>query len=188
MSPNSPTASPTPTEWKTGKTGKACGGNNSPRAPLILLRSFAASAGQGERKDYAGVLGRRCSGGGVSAGVSLRPHLRWPTPVRPAPDSRVKGWDFQMVRGEGSRLKKACRHYREERCFAPILPLAAHNLPVPPCPAEATKPEGRNKGRGGPPDMSGELFLSLQGPEDRGIPSAPDTLYGVRDLHDGHFI
>ena len=27
-------------------------------------------------------------------------HLRWPTPVRPAPDSRVKGRDFQMF-GEG---------------------------------------------------------------------------------------
>mgnify|MGYP005896247717 CR=1 FL=1 len=36
-----------------GKTGKACGGNNSPRAPLIPPRGFAAAAGQGEREDCA---------------------------------------------------------------------------------------------------------------------------------------
>ena len=44
----------------------------------------------------AGVLGGHCSGCGLSAGVRCCAHLRWPTPVRPSPDSRVKGKDFQM--------------------------------------------------------------------------------------------
>ena len=44
-----------------------------------------------------GVLGGRCSVCVRSAGVSCRTHLRWPTPVRPAPDSRVKGKDFQIL-------------------------------------------------------------------------------------------
>ena len=87
--------------------------NNSPRTPLILPSGFAGSAGQGERDDYArscgqgrsfgeaetadaGVLGRRGSGCGLSAGVSSRTRLRWPTPVRLSSDSRVKGRDFQM--------------------------------------------------------------------------------------------
>ena len=34
---------------KTEKAGKACGGNNSPRAPLFLPPGFAGSAGQRER-------------------------------------------------------------------------------------------------------------------------------------------
>ena len=41
------------------KTGKACGGNNSPRTPLFLPPGFAGSAGQDEREDYA-----RGQGGG----------------------------------------------------------------------------------------------------------------------------
>ena len=34
-----------------GSAPDPAGGNNSPRSPLILLRSVAASAGRGERKD-----------------------------------------------------------------------------------------------------------------------------------------
>ena len=46
---------------KDRKAGKACGGNNSPRAPLFLPPGFAGSAGQGER-DYARSYGRgECS-------------------------------------------------------------------------------------------------------------------------------
>ena len=39
----------------------------------------------------AGRPGRRCSGCPVSAGVCCRTRLRWPTPVRPLPDSREQG-------------------------------------------------------------------------------------------------
>ena len=52
----------------------------------------------------AGVLGGRGSVCGRSAGVSLRTHLRWPTPVRPLPDSRVKGRDFRMFCWRRTRL------------------------------------------------------------------------------------
>ena len=56
------------------------GGDNLPRTPMIPLRgcggdgwmSVAGAAG-------AGRLGWRCSGCPVSAGVSFRTHLRWPT-------------------------------------------------------------------------------------------------------------
>ena len=46
------------------KTGKACGGNNSPRTPLFLPPGFAGSAGQDEREDYARGQG---GGGGVQS-------------------------------------------------------------------------------------------------------------------------
>ena len=52
-----------------------------------------------------GVLGRRCSDCGRSAGVRCCAHLRWPTPVRPAPDSRIKGKDFQMFFGKEETAK-----------------------------------------------------------------------------------
>ena len=64
--------------------------------------------GPGRRQDcsrgtaVAGDLGWLCSVCCLSAGVSSRTHLRWPTPVRPSPDSRVKGRDFQILR---ERLK-----------------------------------------------------------------------------------
>ena len=38
---------------KAGKAEKACGGNNSPRTPLIPPCGCAAAAGQGEREDDA---------------------------------------------------------------------------------------------------------------------------------------
>ena len=54
----------------------------------------------------AGVLGSHCSVCGLNAGVRGCAHLRWPTPVRPAPDSRVKGRDFQMFWGENVEGRK----------------------------------------------------------------------------------
>ena len=56
-----------------------------------------------------GVPGGRCSVCGLRAGVRCCAHLRWPTPVRPAPDSRVKGWDFQMLGERISRADSQCR-------------------------------------------------------------------------------
>ena len=110
--------------------------NNSPRAPLFLPPGFAGSAGGrgcGCRTSCggrtlgkagtadAGVLGRRCSVCGLSAGVRCCAHLRWPTPVRPAPDSRVKGWDFQIFWEVTSRADfvNAARETRSQRSRAP---------------------------------------------------------------------
>ena len=50
---------------KAEKAEKACGGNNSPRAPLFLPPGFAGSAGRGEREDYARSQER---GGGSAVG------------------------------------------------------------------------------------------------------------------------
>ena len=54
-------------------------------------------------------LGRRGSVCGRSAGVRCCAHLRWPTPVRPSPDSCVKGRDFQIFwkehRGPGCKSR-----------------------------------------------------------------------------------
>ena len=49
-------------------------------------------------------------------------------------------------------------------------------------PAEPAKPGGRNRGCGG------ELFLTLQFPEEHAVPSVQDTLYCLRDLYDGHCV
>ena len=76
-----------------------------------------AAAGQKAMSAEGGVLGRRCSGCGRSAGVSSRTHLRWPTPVRPSPDSRVKGKDFQMFFLGGGGRKRREPSMPTGKCF-----------------------------------------------------------------------
>ena len=113
---------------RKGRRGAApgpVGGNDFPRTPSIAARNGVRARGEvrwvtSERRELrndaggeeygagrkgcgakAGRLGGRCPGCPVSAGVSFRTHLRWPTPVRPLPDSRNKGRDFKMFwRGE----------------------------------------------------------------------------------------
>ena len=46
----------------------------------------------------------------------------------------------------------------------------------------AAQPHGRIRG------ARGELFLPLSFPEERAGPFAQDTLYGLRNLHDGHCV
>ncbi len=97
-----------------GAAPSPAGGDNLPRAPMFPPKA-APSAGAGGKAGRVaesereigkagtadvGVLGGRCSVCCLSAGVRCCAHLRWPTPVRPSPDSRVKGRDFQIF-GEG---------------------------------------------------------------------------------------
>ena len=107
-----------PAPGKAGKAEKTCGGNNSPRAPLIPPRASPSAGHRWKGSSCcrkwralgkvgtadAGVLGGRGLVCGRSAGVSLRTHLRWPTPVRRLPDSRVKGRDFRMFCWRRTRL------------------------------------------------------------------------------------
>ncbi len=62
-------------------------------------KRVAEDGGSLERQGLRGAerLGGRCSVCGRSAGVSLRTHLRWPTPVRQLSDRREYGRDFQIV-------------------------------------------------------------------------------------------
>ena len=62
-----------------------------------------------------------------------------------------------------------------ERPFAPLRAQSSRS----PCPAAAAKPQGRIRGD------RGKLFLTLQKQTCRHRPAAPDTLYGLHDLHDG---
>ena len=62
---------------------------------------------------------------GRSAGVRCCAHLRWPTPVRPAPDSRVKGKDFQIfgenAQGWGECPSELSARQRHVRCRRIVL-------------------------------------------------------------------
>ena len=66
------------------------------RGGSVQAKRVAEATSGRDRLRGLGVLGGLCSGCGLSAGVSFRTHLRWPTTVWPSPDSRVKGRDFQM--------------------------------------------------------------------------------------------
>ena len=67
-------------------------------------------------------------------------------------------------------------------CTLPLALCLGHNLPVHPVLPNRRSREAETGGRGG------ELFLTLQRPNDCAIPSAPDTLYDLRDLYDGHCV
>ena len=72
------------------------------RGECVQAKRVAEATSGRDRLRGLGVLGGLCSDCGISAGVSSRTHLRWPTPVRPAPDSCVKGRDFQMLGENGA--------------------------------------------------------------------------------------
>ena len=76
-----------------------------------IMPEAKGEGGSSERQRLrgSGVLGGCGSVCGRSAGVRCCAHLRWPTPVRPEPDSRVKGRDFQIFwkehRGPGCKSR-----------------------------------------------------------------------------------
>ncbi len=155
------------------------GGSAAGSSSFNALGPRATSGVQQGTAD-AGELGRLCSVCGLSAGVSLRTHLLWPTPVRPAPDSRVKGRDFQILRerlksGEdsvgtfwnGNAVPACVESSRQRKGFPDVggekqgreiawFCTCGDMLPFPPC--SSPKIKSFRKGKGGAGERGQPFF------------------------------